>query len=496
MAVERTLTFVCDLCNAKCSTKRSAERHHKMAHSGENPIQCDLCPRMFALKFLKDVHQESHNPQVIKCEVCGKDLRSKNMKVHMRNVHGPRKQINKVNCNMCGKIVGDNHIKGHLKIHEAKQKQSQIETCTICKKNYSFQDGKDLSMHIAKHALAKKYQCNFCKKFFGHKSTLTSHNRIQTGEKPFSCKYCSLHFNDLSSRNQHKRNQHEGRHTNNTNDKQSKIVTETCPVCKKQYQFQDGKDLSMHIAKHALPKKYQCNVCEKYFGCNSNLTKHAKRHTGEKTLSCKYCSFFFRDSAAKNHHERKHTTNTDDKLSKEHEKSLCKVCGKLVIAMKSHMATHALVNTLACDLCQQKFHDKYSMKRHISIVHLNYKPYSCGTCQKSYTLRFSLKNHEELHQGLQLKCKVCEKMFPTHKLLAQHDKSMHRPQVQKAPIICKICEKTLFNTATLTRHNLLVHSKIRPFSCKSCFRTFALRSMMNTHTKDSHNKKHIKQQIS
>ena len=211
MASDQVLTFVCDLCNAKCSTKHSAERHHKMAHSGEKPIQCDLCPRMFALKFLKDVHQDSHNPQFIKCEVCDKDVRSSGVKKHMRNVHEPRKQKNKVNCNMCGKIVRENSIKGHLKRHEAKQKQSQIETCPICQKSYSFRVGKDLSMHLAKHALAKKYQCDVCKKYFGHKGTLKSHNRTHTGEKPFACKYCSLSFHDLGNRNKH-----EGRHTNNT----------------------------------------------------------------------------------------------------------------------------------------------------------------------------------------------------------------------------------------------------------------------------------------
>ena len=155
--------------------------------------------------------------------------------------------------------------------------------------------------------------------------------------------------------------------------------------------------------------------------------------------------------------------------------------------------THTLVNSLACDVCQRKFADIYTLRRHTSTVHLNSKPYSCGTCKKSYALRFSLKNHEELHKELQIKCETCEKMFRTQRQLAEHDRAKHKPKVQNAPIICKICGKTLFNTATLTRHNLLLHSKIRPYSCKSCFRTFALRSMLNTHTKDSHNKKDSKQ---
>ena len=127
------------------------------------------------------------------------------------------------------------------------------------------------------------------------------------------------------------------------------------------------------------------------------------------------------------------------------------------------------------------------MKRHISIKHLKYKPYSCTICQKSYSLKFLLKDHEDLHKGLQIECESCEKMFPTQKLLAQHDKRKHKPKkVQNITATCKICKKTLFDAATLKRHNSLVHSRNRPFSCKLCFRKFAMLGMMNSHTRDSH----------
>ena len=156
---KKILTFVCNICNAKASTKSVFERHHKIFHSGEKPFQCELCPKGFALRWLRDTHQETHNPQYIECEVCGKDIRTVKMKIHMRNVHELQNQRQKVICKICGK--GVKGISGHLKKHEEKLKNpSQIEKCPICKKQYSFQEGKDLSMHMAKHGSAKRYQCN------------------------------------------------------------------------------------------------------------------------------------------------------------------------------------------------------------------------------------------------------------------------------------------------------------------------------------------------
>ena len=126
------------------------------------------------------------------------------------------------------------------------------------------------------------------------------------------------------------------------------------------------------------------------------------------------------------------------------------------------------------------------MKRHISIVHLNNKPYSCEICQKSFTLKFSLKNHEELHKGVQVKCQTCEKVYSTQRLLAKHDRLKHKAKVQNNTATCKICKKTLFDADSLKRHNLLTHSKIRPFSCKSCSATFAICTLLNKHTRDKH----------
>ena len=404
IASEKKVTFECNICSTKASTKRTMERHHKIVHSGDHPFQCNLCSKRFALKFIRNNHQETHNPQFIECAVCSKDVRSMRMKNHMRNAHELKQEKKKEDCNICGKSLIKKSLNQHLKKHEQKlEKHSQIEKCPICKKQFSFQEGKDLSMHMAKHELAKKYQCEVCKKFFGHSTTLTTHKRIHTGEKPYSCLYCSMHFHDLSGKNNHERI-----HAQNADEKPPKNVTK--------------------------PRSTRSKTCKKV------------------------------------------------------ERSVCKVCDKLVNlkGLNKHMKTHTSADMLACEVCERKFGDIYSMKRHISLVHLSNKPYSCEICQKSFTLKFSLKNHEELHKGLQIKCETCEKMFSTQRLLAKHDRLKHKTKVQNNTATCKICKKTLFDTDSLKRHNLLVHSKSRPFPCKSCSATFAICTLLNKHTRDKH----------
>ena len=319
IASEKEVTFECNICHTKASTKRTMERHHKIVHSGDHPFQCNLCSKRFALKFMKDNHQETHNPQLIKCEVCSKDFRRLRMKTHMMNAHELKKDKKKVGCKICGKSLFKKSLNPHLKNHKEKlEKHSQIEKCPICKRQFSFQEGKDLSMHMAKHELVKKYQCQVCKKFFGHSTTLTTHKRIHTGEKPYSCLYCSMQFHDLSGKSNHERIHAQNEDAQDADEKPPKIVTKS--------------------------------------------------------------------------------RNTRSKTCKNVERSVCKVCGKLVKGLNKHMKTHTSADILACEVCERNFGDIYSMKRHISIVHLNNKPYLCEICQKSFYFEVFFEKPQRIAQ--------------------------------------------------------------------------------------------------
>ena len=250
-----------------------------------------------------------------------------------------------------------------------------------------------------------------------------------------------------------------------------------------------------------IVQRTTCQYCT-FKSCSlSGKISHEKRHTitGEERFSCQYCPFKSYDLSKKDSHEKRHLLCTAETATKEIakfkvtipsakkvcEESPCKVCGKLVKHLNSHMKIHSKGKTFDCETCSQKFCTLATMKRHTSMVHLQIKPYSCKVCSKSFALKFQLKDHEEMHNG-ELPCEQCDKTFPSTNYLKSHIRNKHMPKVLMTPARCEICKKTLYDAKTLTRHNRLLHSTKRPFSCKFCPRSYALRSMMNSHVRATH----------
>lgn len=102
----------------------------------------------------------------------------------------------------------------------------------------------------------------------------------------------------------------------------------------------------------ALPKKNNCNYCEKVFERRSELIKHSKEH-GE--FICKFCDSKFR--------LEKQLTN--------HKCPFCKICKrnlKTFQAFRTHMmCSHNIKPTdlFECDLCGLLTSRKHVFSKHI-----------------------------------------------------------------------------------------------------------------------------------
>ena len=230
----------CDKCTKVFSTKQTLFTHKK-CHSW-NYQKCPKCPRIFSAEHTLKVHmQAKHNAteedvmkeietenlansddeddgrllkpikkiKLIKyrnkyvCEYCGNDFLSKDTLEKHFGFHASN-NFELIRCDLCLLLFTNKvALEEHRKVHFVER----IE-CTLC--THRFTNDRKLRCHMERYhspntktvpaknasgsADGKKsgrasFLCNICGKSMTTKTSLISHNRLHSGEKPYKCVY-------------------------------------------------------------------------------------------------------------------------------------------------------------------------------------------------------------------------------------------------------------------------------------------------------------------
>lgn len=357
--ITNIVLFKCDICRKELKSKEKLEKH-MIIHTKR--FQCEFCQKMFKRKAHLIEHMTIHGSKSLKCDFCDKGFTTeaylkKHRLSHTRQSH---------QCPICSVIFQHKESLDRHTIARHTSETVKSCMCTIC--GEVLVSLRKLKLHMIKHSDERPFECNLCESKFKIKALLTSHMRTHTGEKPFNCSECGRGFAKKSHLIDHQKTHSDDR-------------PYECSICKERFKT---KVTISHMTTHTGEKPFDCEFCEKSFAIYSKLKRHTRIHTGDKPYACTVCNLGYNKLPFLEKHLKFHDNRSlifDGSSSTggghhpieshEHYFKCSWCCGAFLTkrSLQFHQVKHSGGKSCVCTVCGQGFLTTDDLNEHIAVFH-------------------------------------------------------------------------------------------------------------------------------
>lgn len=173
----------------------------------------------------------------------------------------------------------------------------------------------------------------------------------------------------------------------------------------------------------------------------------------------------------------------------------CDMCGFVAafkLAFQHHLKRHYKKTTYTCTRCEQSYHQKLSLTRHILKVHLNLQRFRCHVCGRQFQEELTLRQHLNTHTGARpYRCEECSYTYHSVCAMFRHTKLQHDSRGRHE---CADCGAPFSHVNYLNVHRLKMHSKPKmesvvgpkQYQCEMCGKEFRWRRGLRKHMEKRH----------
>ena len=369
------------MCWKRFSSKTQFELHGRN-HENEKPQECKTCGQRLSLSCILNEHKEvkrieESNNSESNSELNPEELENDSLTTSELNIL---------------KVEDIDETERNFNKSEIKTKKS-LE-CNTCKKTFS--SNSSLKTHNRVHTGEKPYECKTCRKCFSTSFVLKQHHRIHTGEKPFECKICKKAFSQPILLNRHTQIFHK----NSQNQVGKDIIASPTG-------FENSENQIKVELEEIILNEETSQDC---FQNKIQETKEKDDKVANDSSSNDPLKFEEQDPVP---NERAKVRKNDEPQSLKNVE--INIQGKV-----------SRKKSFGCDICNKIYSSNFNLKNH-KRLHTGEKPFECKTCRKCFSALSNLNRHRRIHTGeKRFECQNCKKVFSQSGDLKSHTQRLHK----------------------------------------------------------------------